>query len=153
MLNRTSARAQRASWKPWSGGLAAGFLGLISASRGSPPPAAQPRRLLRSRSLGLRLAAGPFAGFPARLGGTGPATSLWTDLTARPGPAAAPSGRPARLGGGAISRALPGPAPRATTAAAAGAPGRGPAAGRADPAGLADVLDGFGLEPGPVPHR
>src|SRR5689334_22795410 len=104
MLNRISTRAQRASWKPWSGGLAAGFLGLISASRGSPPPAAEPRRLLRcrSRSLGLRLAAGPFADFPARLGGTGPTTSLWTDLTARPGPAAAPSGRLARLGGGAI---------------------------------------------------
>src|SRR4029077_17585524 len=103
--------------------LAAGFVGLISGARGGPPPTAQPWRLLRS------LAAGPFGGFPGRLRGAGPGASagpgtgagVSADLLARPGPAAPPPGRPARLGG-AVCRALLGAA--ATAGAARGAPGR-----------------------------
>src|SRR6185503_15669756 len=80
---------------PWSGGLAAGFLGLISAPGGRPPPTAQPRGLpgsllgslpgglLRS-SLGI--AAGLRGGFRR------------ADLAARPCPAPPPPGRAACRG-------------------------------------------------------
>src|SRR6185437_9669762 len=143
-LNRTSASALRKSGKPWSGGLAAGFLGLISAPGGRPPPTAQPRSLPGTlpRTLPRSLPGGLLrSGLATRLR----AGFRRADLAARPGPAPPPPGRAGCLGR-PVAGARPVPATAATAAArAAGAPARGPAPGRADLAGLADVLDGLGL--------
>ena len=144
-LNRTSASAQQ-SPEPWSGGLAAGFLGLISAPGGRPPPAAQPR--------GLRCRSWPRRPAPER-----PASAAAAAIPpCRPrgppgsgGAAARPCRLPGRRPSPVLFRVRP-PEPRPPEPVT-GAPARGPAPGRADPAGLADVLDGLGLKPGPVPHR